>query len=513
MIRSEHIPVSTEIGPQEFFEHGPPPTAENEQVKAFDVGSPELHEALRSGQLELHDAAQQPVSLALSELEPLNIYENGTQLLGVMDIGGVEVSILNHKDEVAGKDFLFLASNMYDPSEEATDNALPVNKIPVLISEGKALNLGRGNSAIAARLGFNEHVSREHLSVSVEDGVLSVVDLNSTNGTSIITQPKAETLAAPKNLERKIGNETHVLKGALALESRGNPLVFESTDETGKRVNYFVYTSNSEGGLRVSQGIEKEGSRFMKGPELSRFAQYTQDTQLHPDFEEFYTEVKEATAAGVQMIDPEDLLFDEATTDAMLKDFESEVQVYGTGYAELDGMLRKVKAGMLSSGDLQAAFQTNEAGIPAALDTYVTSLNSKLEESGIMPNFESRPKSSTVREHPILGSFTTDVYESQMPNGVVLEWHMAEDTQGRVWVDRIRLEDSTPTAHGTDAQMLYSGILTSKPIDYDNQTNGLSPEEAQKISGSYTDISGFLAELAPIKQYKQRGKPLAADSI
>jgi hypothetical protein len=50
--------------------------------------------------------------------------------------------------------------------------------------------------------------------------------------------------------------------------------------------------------------------------------------------------------------------------------------------------------------------------------------------------------------------------------------------------------------------MVYSGILTSKPMDYTKQTTAIPDDLKGEEKGPYTDISPLLAKLLPIQQYK-----------
>ncbi len=82
---------------------------------------------------------------------------------------------------------------------------------------------------------------------------------------------------------------------------------------------------------------------------------------------------------------------------------------------------------------------------------------------------------------------------------------MAHDSVGRTWIDGIKFTDMTPSSYGTGNVIIDSGILTSKPIEYERQANGLIENtESTRIPGvsGYVDISSVLAKLRPIREFK-----------
>ena len=102
-------------------------------------------------------------------------------------------------------------------------------------------------------------------------------------------------------------------------------------------------------------------------------------------------------------------------------------------------------------------------------------------------------------------------------DGRAVEWHMAHGPKGRVWIDRISYQDSEISNYGINSEILDSGILTNKPLEYDSQawmlkdlevegaTPALREFEHSKNTGldKYADITGFLDQLAPISSYRK----------
>lgn len=292
-------------------------------------------------------------------------------------------------------------------------------------------------------------------------------------------------------LKFSVGSNQFELMGTTAIGKRG-AYVVESRDARGVVRPFFIYQSNSEGGPRVSQAIAASG-RFMKGDELSADTQYTQSTQLHPAvtaaISELYDRLDKSKLANGQPAP--DFIRPNATVDALAHDFEAQIKVSGMGSAEVDKILH----------ELPAAGRLDEKRDIHAMVERLGNLGQALETAGLVPDF-TEPASQTKDKHPVLGEITREVYDV-LVNGRPVEWHMAYDGQGRVWIDRIRYGDSSATAYGTDEDMIYSGILTSKPIEYDAQATGLPDALKSKIDGTpYTDITRFLNNFEPIAKFR-----------
>ncbi len=96
---------------------------------------------------------------------------------------------------------------------------------------------------------------------------------------------------------------------------------------------------------------------------------------------------------------------------------------------------------------------------------------------------------------------TVQVFESHL-DGRLVEWHMAKDLSNRVWIDRIRFKDSKLTSFGTDAEIIDSGILTNKPLEYHFQALALPAKDKIPFNDVYDDITPFLSKLLPIHQFQ-----------
>lgn len=310
--------------------------------------------------------------------------------------------------------------------------------------------------------------------------------------------------------EFQIGDTNYIFHGVTGR----NYMAFSSMAPDGVVRPFLVYRSSSGGSYRVSQGIEQykdaEGNerwRLMKGQEDSKLAQYTQDTQLHPAFYDATGPIEDsrdlmATDAG--KLKP----YSDEEVKKWYKDFESQVSVHKLATDLLHEKLLELQAGGLSSKkmeqltgfDMQADY--GHQGPTLAFERKIAQLNDELESSGCMPDFSAEPIRVGMSGHAQLGSVVQETFRKEI-NGQKYDWVMAHDMKGRVWIERIRFAESEPTPYGTDKDMVYSGVLTSKPFDYIDQTTGIPPEQRKDMGNGYADITEFLKTLAPIREYEK----------
>lgn len=405
------------------------------------------------------------------------------------------------------------------------------------LTEEVAIGRGGGNKLVQERgFAFDATTSRSHLSVGYdsESGKISFKDLSFKNGSNLEYQKRkdgnekrvndTETIPVIKSAgeiatleEIKIGVETEYKIGNLTAELEGSSniggreaYVFKTTDEGGRQRSMFVYQSQSEGSWRVSQGVDiDDRDRFMKGAELSRFSQYTQDTQLHPEFESILESVRglSFTSPGaVPKVTGDDMRIGREKVDELAEDFEENVGVFQLGNIDLHTELFRVQNGTLSEANVKAQLglsaEASTLEAQEALKKYVVSLNEMLENSDVIPDFSLSPTKVVESDHPLLGAVKKESFIKNV-KGRPVEWVIGSSKTGDTWVERIRLADTDPSVYGTDKEMLYSGILTAKPLEYRKQATAIPDSQKKDVNGSYVNICDFLEGLAPIKKYKQ----------
>ncbi len=404
---------------------------------------------------------------------------------------------------------------------------------PVFVHPEQVVEFGR-RGEIAAQLGISEDhsVSRAHFEIELSTtGKVIITDIASVNGTQVTSgrevsaQPEIRDsshgaasrvmgrTATQHEVDLPLAPNERIIEGGIkvslqgAISAHGRDAYALKTTQGGQERHMFVYHSASEGTWRVSQGIIKTpvgnggGSKetFLKGAPHNKRSQYTQDTQLHPSFLAVVNEMAQDSSA---VAGKTHLILSPAEADVASEDFQSQVAVTDFPGEKVANALSKLSAGGLARSEMSRgldlqAYDTIERRLPE----YIRDLNKSLKDSDIIPDFRQEGEWNTD-VHAKLGVITREAVTHQV-GGVTYEWHMASDIKGRVWIDRIRIADSKPTAYGTDQEMVFSGILTSKPLDYSSQTTGLPEGMFEKFDLNYDDISLFLDQLAPIAQYRQ----------
>ena len=400
-------------------------------------------------------------------------------------------------------------------------------------------------------------LSERHMLLNfTEEGSLSVVDLGSKNGTEVLVRPTNDpdrilTQDEVRDLEntimrrtqygQAIGNEVvaqeaqvvpfyeqresasqlpefmigtvrYALKGAVEMGAR-DAFLFTTTDDKGIQRDVLVYRSNSEGSLRVSQGMERfknhKGEmqdRIMKGGELSVNSQYTQDTQLHTQFERQMEAILTLPKSSIPSLDEAVLAKDTQEADRLYRDFERETTTYRLGSPELYDALKSMRPGAMSRDELATSLglskESTTEQIDAAMMRTINSVNRMLIQEGLLPDF-ANPVRTEVTQHPLMGQITKEVFQKTV-GGRLHEWVVGSTADGsRVWIDRIHFGDTTSTPYGTDREMLFSGFLTSKPLEHAHQTTGISEDLKKQFNRHYVDITPFIGMFEPVARYKQ----------
>lgn len=99
--------------------------------------------------------------------------------------------------------------------------------------------------------------------------------------------------------------------------------------------------------------------------------------------------------------------------------------------------------------------------------------NMKLPK-GFEPDFTTGPAYSYTTRHTIGGRMAVEVFNASY-NERPIEWHVATDENGSVWIDRILLKDSQLTDYGTPGEVIAAGALATKPYEYRSAQQDLEP--------------------------------------
>ncbi|MDB9787065.1 hypothetical protein OAB57_03080 [Bacteriovoracaceae bacterium] len=106
---------------------------------------------------------------------------------------------------------------------------------------------------------------------------------------------------------------------------------------------------------------------------------------------------------------------------------------------------------------------------------------------------------------------TVRVFESILA-GKPVEWHMAHDARGRIWIDKIQFVNAKVNSYGANSIIIDSGFLTNKPIEYIEQlgVNGTNIQQCKSLSEDeypkgkgYCDFTPYLDQLLPVQTYRK----------
>lgn len=325
-------------------------------------------------------------------------------------------------------------------------------------------------------------------------------------------QPASLEAADEAGFEFELGEYHAAFLGVIDLGRHGDGYAFETNDEEGDATRrFFVYKSGSQGSYRVSQGIEQSSDgenssiRFMKGSEGAGY-QHTQDTQLAPELEIVLAHILSQDTSTMQRIDAQDFMIGEDEVDDLIDDFDEVCESKPLGGGELTNILTALRTNDLTIEALGARLDlpedVSDFEVQQLLLEAVDQANALLREQALIPDFQN-PSNTSEAEHPVLGHFTRESFAHQTADGVSAEWVMAHDDGGRVWIERIRNMKSAVSPYGTDAEMVDSGFLTSKPLEYERNATAIAEGLKEPVEGSrYLDISSFIDRFEPVIAYR-----------
>lgn len=297
------------------------------------------------------------------------------------------------------------------------------------------------------------------------------------------------------------------------------------TQRDGKFVPRFFYRSKSAGGWRSSPGIEKNG-RFKKGgnfegdPIRYHYVQVTKPTEeiIHV-LDEISNNPSLRSRNGdarskaeeymeVDVLPKEVQTFDEETHVFMEKLYSPPSKL-GELVMFPPGKYDKETIG--ENGKYMQEYKERYGKEPGGLAEVFRSWNADFfnseEMKGFLPDF-TVPDREFTEQHSLLGGVTMRTFRTTW-QGRPIEWIMANDNVGRIWIDNIVLIDSPVNSYGVKSEFINAGALTNKPLEYDMQARGLKYGEEKMFysnDSTYDDITLLLDDLYPIGQYRKQYK-------
>ncbi|MDN5275965.1 MAG: hypothetical protein JWN33_614 [Candidatus Saccharibacteria bacterium] len=121
--------------------------------------------------------------------------------------------------------------------------------------------------------------------------------------------------------------------------------------------------------------------------------------------------------------------------------------------------------------------------------------------SGFEPDFQEGPDRRYAIKHTLLGKSGVDVYPVTY-RGKSIEWHVAHDQDGRVWLERLKFSTSDVTSYGTDADVILAGALNAKPLDYAECTEGTIGRDYDNFDELYVDLRKTFDRMPWVRRFR-----------
>ncbi|HZL07934.1 MAG TPA: FHA domain-containing protein, partial [Candidatus Dormibacteraeota bacterium] len=149
--------------------------------------------ALGQAGLQRQLLGSEPFPLNIAQMTPIH-EESGVALMGLIDAGSQATklcAIRGPEGELRTDSILLIPAD--EDAHQAPDNANPMLRAVIIEPKAGPTVLGRDTRG-AGRLGLGvDTVSRKHFSIELDQaGIVKIQDLNSFNGTKLITRPQPE---------------------------------------------------------------------------------------------------------------------------------------------------------------------------------------------------------------------------------------------------------------------------------------------------------------------------------
>lgn len=299
---------------------------------------------------------------------------------------------------------------------------------------------------------------------------------------------------------------------------RQDALVY--TQQNGKFVPRLFYRSKSAGVWRATPYVEND-DRYRKGGahenDMIKW-HYVQTTRPVDEM----TSILESIAKNSSMVSREgwvmkDFMKEESipheaiSFDEETKVFNEEMYTPPHKIAEFV-RFRPSSYSQLEGGSGEFAIYEKEFGrkvssLSEVFEGWNEDFFNSTEMQGFMPDF-SNPAEEFSATHTLLGDVTMRRFKTFW-QGKPIEWIMANDHEGRIWIDNIALSESSTNSYGIRSEFINAGALTNKPLEYTQYTTNLRPG-SEKIpfhgTAKYDDITPVLEKLFPIKKYREQFK-------
>ncbi len=365
---------------------------------------------------------------------------------------------------------------------------------------GTSVRFGRLDTPVTARV-LREIQSPDEVAADFQEQAFRV---GTAELTDRLLQAYPEQMMPTRTVEA--GGRRFYLTDIIGPDDRYPHLVMYTTafvDGKGlQMVPRLLYKSTSDGGWRVSYGIEP-GGRYQKETRIgSHYAQETKPIRHILEAIEAQQSIDDPT--GALGDDVKSLFIELPGSDAQrVKTAEQEIAYYHdrNDSPELRD-IRFLSPGHMTKQEKQHGM--HQMGYESVSD-YFRGLDTAFRGlPGLIPDFSIPPRVYRAT-HTLLGSITVEEFDTQF-NGRPVTWSMAHDADGRVWVDNVVFADSSVSSYGTRAEVLDMGCITSKPLDYQEYLSLLNHDEKVALdhpkASRYLDVTPVLEQLLPVAFYR-----------
>ncbi len=271
-------------------------------------------------------------------------------------------------------------------------------------------------------------------------------------------------------------------------------MVFYIEGENGKLYPRILYKSQSQGSWRATPGAirNKKTNKLLYAKGRNKNL-YAVETQLSPPFLDLVEQIEVENNSRYVSYDPIDEHFNaEELSKNRINTYENEAPQE----VKISSQIAEYLPGKLTSEFLS----------PAKIEDIEKNISGMEDVINFMPDFSGDPVMVRKNQHEFLGEVTYETYQrfatidgEERP----LNWEMARTVDGKVWINNIYLADSKVISYGNLQEVINSGILTLKPLDYSDQVTAVPNHLKKEVLGSsYQDITSLIDLLLPIKDYR-----------
>jgi len=303
----------------------------------------------------------------------------------------------------------------------------------------------------------------------------------------------------------ELGNSTFYISEVHVRNERQEAIALVDTGR-GVLQPRLMYKSDSQASWRCTDALKlDEGDViFGKGSGIS----YTQETRVIAEISSALDTLSQGYVRDISDSSLNNLIENTFLLDNLIREnlytYGEEIRVGSVrreiGYEMIDYVMNHYNIPISARGDyINMKTRVLDSSV------YNIDFSQLLDVNGnsFIPDFTSNHIGTRTRVHELTGSsYTLETYQVNY-NGRDINWEMAYDVYGRVWIEGIYFADTEVSSYGTYSEIINSGILTLKPFEYATQTGGLIPgRQMYPFSERYNDITPLISNLQPIRQFR-----------